>query len=216
MAPALVIVVALVGVIVRVQPSSVLSDRLEPLIEAIVMSREPPPRMPTSPPRMPKASTAVLVDALPGAALAPDGRCPGAVDGAGDAPIATAAPRTTSRAVPATTPTRTGVDCRPGPPPFGAGFRGSTGSASTGSMKTMSLGSVISTSVRCHGPRGPCGPVCSTLDRHPADQFSEPSENPAGDPTERPRLPRRPPLPPTPGHTMPVWTMSSRSGPHLR
>ena len=44
--PALVILVSAVTVIVRVQPSSVLSERLEPLMAVIVIDPNPPnPRM---------------------------------------------------------------------------------------------------------------------------------------------------------------------------
>ena len=115
-AAALVIVVVLVAVIVRVQPSAVASDRSEPLIEVILMSLNPTP--PKSPPRIPKPWPPSLSG--PGHAWGGSGTrgrsAPGAagVVGAGVAPMAAATPTTTSSAEPATMPIRTARDWLPG------------------------------------------------------------------------------------------------------
>src|SRR5258705_7310629 len=116
-APPLVIVVVLVTVMVRVQPSSVLSERSDPLIALIVMSRNPnrpkPPKAPRPNPPKPWRSPSGLV--VSGAALEPGavvesgavvaaGAAP--VDGDGDAPIAATAPTTNRNAAPATIPAR--------------------------------------------------------------------------------------------------------------
>ena len=106
-APFLVISVALVAVIVRVQPSSVASDRFEPSIAVIVIwprSRPNPPRSPKWPGPGPPAFGAPLADGVVGVVVEPDGD--------GDAPMAATAPTSTRAAVPVTMPTRTSLEGR--------------------------------------------------------------------------------------------------------
>jgi hypothetical protein len=116
-APPLVIVVVLVTVMVRVQPSSVLRERSDPLIAVMVISRKPnrpkPPKSPRPKPPKPWRSGSSLVvsgSALePGAVVASGavvaaGAAP--VDGDGDAPIAATAPTTNRNAAAPTIPAR--------------------------------------------------------------------------------------------------------------
>src|SRR6185503_3064501 len=114
----LVILVVLVTEMVLVQPSSVFSDRSDPLIAVIVISRAPnrpkPPRpKPPGPPKPPKPCRSPSGFVVPGGVLEPGaaeaaGFAAGSVpvDGAGDAPIAATAPTTNRNAAPATIPTR--------------------------------------------------------------------------------------------------------------
>ena len=132
-APALVISVVLVAVIVRVQPSSVSSDRFEPLIAGDRDRSEAapdPPEFARQWPGPPMAFGSPLADGVVGVVVDPDGD--------GDAPMAATAPTRTSAAVPVTIPTRT----------RGAGRRGSGGTRRrsggwTGASGTMCSGSVI-------------------------------------------------------------------------
>src|SRR4051812_36827689 len=133
-APPFVMVVESVTAIVRVQPSSVLSDRDEPSMAVMVMSRKPTPT-PGNPPRKPNIGPpfwparpgalpfgfAAFGSALAAGAGAPadaDGSAPaadvGSLEGPGDAPIAAATPTRTRRADPVITPTRVAVE-RPVP-----------------------------------------------------------------------------------------------------
>src|SRR5512147_910603 len=94
--PPLVIVVELPTVIVRVQPSSVLSDRLEPLIAVIEISpkrpnlKPGPPRMSSPAPRIPILGPMPSNGAagLAGVVVPESGLAAGADDGEGEAPIA--------------------------------------------------------------------------------------------------------------------------------